>query len=46
MIISSIHFSGNEADLFSAGKKKCVFTSEGAQFVLNKGSGYETLCLP
>lgn len=34
---------GNEADLFSG--EKCVhsLTSEGAQFVLYEGPGYETL---
>ncbi len=41
MIASSIHL--NEADLFSGEKRVCSLTTEGAHFVLNERSGYETL---
>lgn len=41
VIASSIH--QNEADLFSGEKYVRSLTTEGAHFVLNERSGYETL---
>lgn len=43
MIASSIHLSGNVADLFSGEEYVCSVTAEGAHFVLNKHLGYEIL---